>query len=205
MKLSCTLSRHMLPGIPKCTRLKPLIGPNYCLLALSARAAGLLTIMMTESPLRNILLTYRSLFTAVPLECPFPPVDVSVHISFTSSNNLSTKLEWIQSQLMTASHHQHLQIHMSIIRLHSSEKFVIVPHVHHHLRVVTNGPVQDTEGSRFQVSQMSVSFFKSWHVRLPLLVQRLEAKLWADPVEQGTPMVKRSRHHWWRQQTKTSS
>jgi hypothetical protein len=55
---------------------------------LSANAAGLLTMMMTESPLRNILLTYRSLLIDVLLVFPFPPFDVSVHISFTSSNNL---------------------------------------------------------------------------------------------------------------------
>ena len=64
----------------------------------SAKLAGLLTIMITESPLRNILLTYLSLFTAFPLVFPLPPLDVSVHISFTSSKSLvkqeREKIEW---------------------------------------------------------------------------------------------------------------
>ena len=52
------------------------------------KEAGLLTIRITESPRRNILLTYRSLLTTVPLFFPLPPLDVSVHVSFTSSINL---------------------------------------------------------------------------------------------------------------------
>lgn len=56
--------------------------------ACSASAAGLLTIRITESPLKNILLTYRSLLMAIPRVFPFPPLDCSVHISLTSSNNL---------------------------------------------------------------------------------------------------------------------
>ena len=55
----------------------------------SARAAGLLTMIITESPLRNILLTYRSLLIAAPVFFPFPPLDVSVHISLTSSKSLN--------------------------------------------------------------------------------------------------------------------
>lgn len=58
-----------------------------------ARAAGLLTTMITESPLKNILLTYRSLFTAAPLVFPFPPLEVSVHISFTSSRSLGNHFQ----------------------------------------------------------------------------------------------------------------
>ena len=45
-------------------------------------------INMTESPLKNILLTYRSLFTALPRVLPLPPFETSVHISFTSSSTL---------------------------------------------------------------------------------------------------------------------
>ena len=56
--------------------------------ACAANAAGLLTTKITESPLRNILLTYLSLFTAVPLLRPLPPLEYSVHISFTSSRSL---------------------------------------------------------------------------------------------------------------------
>ena len=52
------------------------------------RAAGFETTKITESPRRNILLTNRSLFITCPLCLPFPPLEVSVHISFTSSNNL---------------------------------------------------------------------------------------------------------------------
>lgn len=64
--------------------------------------------MITESPLRNILLTYRSLFTAAPLDCPFPPVDVSVHISFTSSSNL--KGRWDSTQRNGTKTFQHHSI-----------------------------------------------------------------------------------------------
>ena len=54
-----------------------------------AKLAGLDTIKITESPRRNILLMYRSLLIAVPRAALFfPPFDVSVHISLTSSNNL---------------------------------------------------------------------------------------------------------------------
>ena len=53
-----------------------------------ARPAGLLTTKITESPRKNILLTYRSLFTATPLVLPLPPLDFSVHISLTSSSSL---------------------------------------------------------------------------------------------------------------------
>lgn len=53
-----------------------------------ANAAGLLTTKITESPLKNIFETYRSLFIADPLCFPFPPLEYSVHISFTSSSNL---------------------------------------------------------------------------------------------------------------------
>jgi len=55
---------------------------------LASAAAGLFTTRITESPLRNILLTYRSLLIAAPLVFPFPPLDFSVHISFTSSSSL---------------------------------------------------------------------------------------------------------------------
>mmetsp|Transcript_11063 Transcript_11063/g.32817 ORF Transcript_11063/g.32817 Transcript_11063/m.32817 type:complete len:111 (+) Transcript_11063:1175-1507(+) len=58
----------------------------------AANAAGLLTMRITESPRRNILLTYRSLFTAVPLDRPFPPFECSVHISFTSSSRLCVQI-----------------------------------------------------------------------------------------------------------------
>ena len=54
----------------------------------AASAAGLLTTKITESPLKSILLTYLSLFIAVPLSFPFPPLEYSVHISLTSSSNL---------------------------------------------------------------------------------------------------------------------
>ena len=53
-------------------------------------AAGLLTIKMTESPRKNSLLTYRSLLTAAPRVRPLPPLEFSVHISLTSSSNLSS-------------------------------------------------------------------------------------------------------------------
>ena len=56
--------------------------------AVAAAPAGLLTIKMTESPRKNILDTYRSLLIAVPRVRPFPPLDASVHISFTSSRSL---------------------------------------------------------------------------------------------------------------------
>jgi len=60
----------------------------------AANAAGLLTTKITESPLKNILLTYRSLLIAVPLlllllfRDLLPPLEYSVHISFTSSSSL---------------------------------------------------------------------------------------------------------------------
>jgi hypothetical protein len=56
--------------------------------------AGLLTIKITESPRKNILLTYRSLLMDVPLEVPFPPLEVSVHISLTSSKSLYSFKSW---------------------------------------------------------------------------------------------------------------
>ena len=61
---------------------------NYCLFSSATKAAGLLTIRITLSPRKNSFDTKRSLFTAVPLCLPFPPFDVSVHISFTSSRRL---------------------------------------------------------------------------------------------------------------------
>lgn len=51
--------------------------------------AGLLTTRITESPLKNILLTYRSLLTTVPRFLPLPPLETSVHVSLTSSNKLN--------------------------------------------------------------------------------------------------------------------
>ncbi len=59
----------------------------------AAKAAGLLTTKITESPRKNILLTYRSLLTAV-FRCDVlrdfddPPLEYSVHISLTSSSSL---------------------------------------------------------------------------------------------------------------------
>jgi len=53
------------------------------------KAAGLLTIKITESPRRNILLTYLSLFIDWPFFRPLPPLENSVHISLTSSNSLN--------------------------------------------------------------------------------------------------------------------
>ena len=58
----------------------------YC--APADKAAGLLTTKITESPRKNILLTYRSLFIDWPFFRPFPPLENSVHISLTSSNSL---------------------------------------------------------------------------------------------------------------------
>jgi hypothetical protein len=46
---------------------------------------------MTESPRKNILETNLSLLIGFPRVLPFPPFDVSVHISLTSSNNLRAK------------------------------------------------------------------------------------------------------------------
>jgi len=60
----------------------------YCC-SLDASAAGLLTINITESPLRKSFEIYLSLLIAVPLVFPFPPLLVSVHISLTSSNRLN--------------------------------------------------------------------------------------------------------------------
>ena len=60
----------------------------YELLAPAAKAAGLLTTNITESPLKNILLTYLSLLMDVPRVLPLPPLEYSVHISLTSSRSL---------------------------------------------------------------------------------------------------------------------
>ena len=50
---------------------------------------GFETTKITESPRKNILLTNLSLLIVCPrVFLPLPPLDVSVHISFTSSNNL---------------------------------------------------------------------------------------------------------------------
>lgn len=43
---------------------------------------------MTESPRRNILEMYRSLFTGLDFFFPFPLLGTSVHISFTFSNTM---------------------------------------------------------------------------------------------------------------------
>ena len=76
-----------------------LVGPtfNYSCLP-SANAAGLLTMIITESPRRNILLTYRSLLTAFPRVFPFPPLLFSVHISFTSSRSLQKKKKYTEEK-----------------------------------------------------------------------------------------------------------
>ena len=52
------------------------------------------TTNITESPLKNILLTYLSLFIDWPRLRPFPPLEYSVHISLTSSNNLLYLIWW---------------------------------------------------------------------------------------------------------------
>ena len=131
--------------------------------ASSANAAGLLTIKITESPLRNILLTYLSLLMAMPLVFPFPPLDVSVHISFTSSNSLKfkhTRTETIVSKNLCreiSMYHQYivfkwvfgsLQIHVSVVRLDSPQEFVVVSDVHENLGVPSDCPIQNTERTR---------------------------------------------------------
>lgn len=49
---------------------------------------GLRRTNMTESPRRNILLMYLSLFTGLAFFVPFPVFGVSVHISFTFSSTM---------------------------------------------------------------------------------------------------------------------
>jgi hypothetical protein len=67
------------------------ISPQIFTHQLAAKAAGLLTTKITESPLKNILLTYRSLLMDVPRFLPLPPLENSVHISLTSSSNLEKR------------------------------------------------------------------------------------------------------------------
>ena len=104
--LSLSLSPHFIPITQFTNRQLHHLFPFSCSLSLSltictfffvlyeeeeaAKAAGLLTTKITESPLKNILLTYRSLLIAIPLELlrAFPPLEYSVHISFTSSSSL---------------------------------------------------------------------------------------------------------------------
>lgn len=117
-----------------------------------ARLAGLLTTIITESPLKNILLTYLSLFTAVPLFFPFPPFDVSVHISLTSSSNLGItnvcffkkRKEYVvstnvlQKTLRLQPDVCCLQIHVSIIGLYPSQELVVVSYIHKNLCIATD-------------------------------------------------------------------
>lgn len=49
---------------------------------------GFLSTTMTESPLRNILEMYLSLFTGLDFFFPFPLLGTSVHISFTFSKTM---------------------------------------------------------------------------------------------------------------------
>jgi hypothetical protein len=78
------------PGLslsPKTINYKPSIHDWSTSIGL-AKLAGLATIKMTESPLKNILLMYRSLLMAMPRVLALPPLLDSVHISFTSSSTL---------------------------------------------------------------------------------------------------------------------
>ena len=50
--------------------------------------SGFLSTTMTESPRRNILEMYRSLFTGLDFFFPLPLLGTSVHISFTFSNTM---------------------------------------------------------------------------------------------------------------------
>ena len=124
----------------------PFFLPTKCSYAPGTKAAGLLTTKITESPCKNILLTYRSLFVDVPLLRPFPPLEYSVHISFTSSSSLYMLVKkedfvskksrhdkkkglgiqqhnmGISSQKSRSSNKQrNSQIHMSIISLDPSQ------------------------------------------------------------------------------------
>jgi len=54
----------------------------------SADARGFFRTIITESPLKNILLINLSLFTACCFFFPLPVLGLSVHISFTSSNTM---------------------------------------------------------------------------------------------------------------------
>eukprot|EP00293_Proteomonas_sulcata_P020145 CAMPEP_0184312064 /NCGR_PEP_ID=MMETSP1049-20130417/46629_1 /TAXON_ID=77928 /ORGANISM="Proteomonas sulcata, Strain CCMP704" /LENGTH=186 /DNA_ID=CAMNT_0026627923 /DNA_START=89 /DNA_END=646 /DNA_ORIENTATION=- len=59
-----------------------------CSVLILAAHAGFLSTIMTESPLKNILLMKRSLLMGLPLCLPFPVLGASVHISFTFSRTM---------------------------------------------------------------------------------------------------------------------
>merc|ERR1711908_135422 len=61
---------------------------------------GLRSTRITESPRRNILEMYRSLFTGLAFFAPFPAFGTSVHISFTFSR---TMLQWRSNALIRPS------------------------------------------------------------------------------------------------------
>merc|ERR1712166_628467 len=61
---------------------------------------GFLSTRITESPLKNILLMYLSLFTGLVFFFPLPAFGTSVHISLTFS---STMLQWRSNALILPS------------------------------------------------------------------------------------------------------
>ena len=69
--------------------------------------SGFLSTTMTESPRRNILEMYRSLFTGLDFFFPLPLLGTSVHISFTFSN---TMLQCLIEETVKHSKHVHGKI-----------------------------------------------------------------------------------------------
>jgi hypothetical protein len=106
-------------------------------------------------------LTYRSLLMAVPLVFPLPPLEVSVHISLTSSSSLlrrrkqcgEKKKKEYEFKSLTQKQHVDLdallimrcysQVHMAIVGLDASQQFMIVSDIDQNLGVSSDGLVQD--------------------------------------------------------------
>jgi hypothetical protein len=68
------------------------------------------------------------------------------------SNSVKTKLTWY-----------YLQIHVTIICLHATQKFVIVSHIHKNLCVAADSLVQDAKRTSLEVCRVSIWLFIRVH------------------------------------------
>lgn len=114
-----------------------------------AATRGFLRTRITESPLRNILEMYRSLFTGFPFFfCPFPDLGNSVHISLTFSK---TMLQCRSNALTLASN---FRLFRQLIR---TWVLFLTDAVR-----MDKGPVVNSSSSLFANSSGVISLFGFW-------------------------------------------